>query len=76
MPLSTCLWQQNKTLATSLEQQAVEWKFIPNKAPWFGGFWARVITLTKNCLKKILGRTHITLATLQTMVVEIEAVLN
>ena len=54
----------------------MEWKFIPKKAPWFGGFWERLIALTKNCLKKVLGRTHITLATLQTMVVEIEAVLN
>ena len=66
----------SKTLATSLERQGVEWKFIPKKAPWFGDFWERLIALTKNCLKKVLGRTHITLATLQTMVVEIEAVLN
>ena len=66
----------SKTLATSLERQGVEWKFIPKKAPWFGGFWERLIALIKNCLKKVLGRTHITLATLQTMVVEIEAVLN
>jgi len=66
----------SKTLATSLQRQGVEWKFIPKKAPWFGGFWERLVGLTKNCLKKVLGRAHISLATLETMVVEIEAVLN
>ena len=54
----------------------VVWKFISKKAPWFGGFWERMIGLTKNCLKKVLGRSHISLPVLQTMVVEIEAVLN
>ena len=66
----------SKTLATHLGRQGVEWKFIPKRAPWFGGFWERLIGLTKTCLKKVLGRAHVTLATLETMVVEIEAVLN
>ena len=66
----------SKTLATSLERQGVEWKFIPKKAPWFVGFCERSVGLTKNCLKKVLGRAHISLTTLETMVVEIEAVLN
>ncbi|XP_065917809.1 uncharacterized protein [Dysidea avara] len=66
----------SKTLATALEHQGVEWKFIPKKAPWFGGYWERLIGVTKSCLKKVLGRAYITLTTLQTMVVEIEAVLN
>ena len=66
----------SKTLSTSLAGQGVQWKFIPKKAPWFGGFWERLIGLTKNCLKKVLGRAHISLTTLETMVTEIEAILN
>ena len=66
----------SKTLATHLGRQGAEWKFIPKRVPWFRGFWERLIGLTKTSLKKVLGRAHVTLATLETMVVEIEAVLN
>lgn len=52
------------------------WRFIPRKAPWYGGFWKRLIGLTKSCLEKVLGKAHINLLMLQTMVVEIEAILN
>jgi hypothetical protein len=45
-------------------------------APWFGGFWERLIGLTKTALKKVLGRASVNLVTLQTLVVEIEAILN
>ena len=72
--LSTLL--QSDLLATSLGIHGVLWKFIPKKAPWFGGFWERMIGLTKSCFKKVLGRSHISLPVLQTMIVEVEAVLN
>ena len=61
---------------TTLSTQGVSWKFIPKRAPWYGGFWERLIRLTKSCLKKVLERAHINLLTLQTLVVEIEATLN
>ena len=56
--------------------EGIVWKFIPKKAPWFGGYWECLISLTKSSIKKTLGRAHITLLTLQTIVVEIEALLN
>ena len=67
---------QSEDLTASLGTLRVVWKFIPKKAPWFRGFWERMIGLTKNCLKKVLGRSHISLPVLQTMIVEVEAVLN
>ena len=63
-------------LSESLSHKGTEWKFIPKRAPWFGGFWERLIGLTKSTLKKILGRAHATLESLQTIVVEVEALLN
>ena len=63
-------------LSESLSRKGTEWKFIPKRAPWFGGFWERLIGLTKSTLKKILGRAHATLESLQTIVVEVEALLN
>ena len=45
-------------------------------SPWYGGFWERLIGLMKMFLKKVLGRANISLLMLQTLVTEIEALLN
>ena len=63
-------------LSETLARKGTQWKFIPKRAPWFGGFWERLVGLTKSALKKTLGRAHITLDGLQTIIVEIEARLN
>ena len=63
-------------LTEDLARRGVEWRFIPKRVPWFGGFWERLIGLTKLTLKKVLGRTYTTLESLQTMTTEMEAVLN
>ena len=67
---------ESRTIQEGLGRQGVEWKFIPCRAPWYGGYWERLIGLTKNALKKALGRAYVTLPSLQTIVVEIEAHLN
>ena len=64
---------QSVELSEALAQKGTEWRFIPKRAPWFGGFWEHLIGLTKTSLKKTLGRTYATLESLQTIVVEIEA---
>ena len=45
-------------------------------SPWFGGYWERLIKLTKIAIKKTLGRAHINLTTLETIVIEVETILN
>ena len=67
---------ESVSLKESLSRQGVIWQFIPECAPWYGGFWECLIGLTKAALKKVLGRAFVSLATLQTTVVEIEAHLN
>ena len=69
---------ESVSLKESLNRQGViwHWQFIPKHAPWYDGFWERLIGLTKAALKKVLGWAFISLATLQTMVVEMEAHLN
>jgi hypothetical protein len=54
----------------------VQWTFIPKRAPWFGGFWERLIGLTKNAIKKTLGRALISFDELSTVITEIETALN
>ena len=67
---------QSPSLKESLSRQGVEWQFIPKRAPWYGGFWERLIGLTKKAIKKTLGRALSTLTELQTLAVEVEAILN
>ena len=57
-------------------KQDLEWKFLIKRSPWTGGFYERLIGLTKLSLKKALGNALITLNALRTIVVEIEAILN
>ena len=40
------------------------------------GFWERLIGLTKQAIRKTLGRTFISLQQLQTVIVEVESMLN
>ena len=64
------------TLQETLNSTGTKWNFIPKRAPWYGGFWERLIGLTKNCIRKVLGRSFITLDELTTVIAEIEAILN
>ena len=62
-----------------LGRQGVTWKFILKRALWYGIFWERLVGLTKSAIKKVLGRCHISLMVLmvlETIIIEIEAVLN
>ena len=67
---------ESQTLSDTLSSYGTTWTFIPKRAPWYGGWWERLIGLTKNCLRKTLGRSYVTLETLQTIVTEIEALIN
>ncbi|XP_053402251.1 uncharacterized protein LOC128557826 [Mercenaria mercenaria] len=48
----------------------ITWKFIPQHAPWYGGWWERLIAVTKTSIKKVLGKV------LQTIVTEVECIVN
>ena len=47
---------QSPSLKTALEHHKVTWRFIPKRTPWYGGFWERLVGVTKQSLRKVLGR--------------------
>ena len=54
----------------------IEWTFILEKAPWWGGFYERIIQSVKRCMRKVIGRARLTYDELLTVLVEVEATLN
>lgn len=36
--------------------EGVTWKFIPERSPWWGGFWDRLMSSIKDPLKKKKNR--------------------
>lgn len=56
--------------------KGIEWKFIIERSPWWGGFWERQIRTVKTCLKKIIGKSSLSLKELETVFIEIEAMIN
>ncbi|KAK3712075.1 hypothetical protein QZH41_006285 [Actinostola sp. cb2023] len=72
---------KNKILATSASQRflannGIAWKFITARAPWWGGFYERLVGMTKICLKKTIGKASLNVIELYTVLTEVEAVLN
>lgn len=59
-----------------LARFGTEWRFNVEKAPWWGGVFERLIKSTKQCLKKILGRSKLTYKELLTAAVEVEMIIN
>ena len=57
-------------------ENLVEWKFITPRAPWVGGFYERLVGLTKTSFKKIIGKEIVKRADFETILPQIEAALN
>lgn len=59
-----------------LSGQNITWKFIIPRAPHIGGIWESGIKSTKKHLTRVLGNTQLTYEDFQTLLVQVEAVLN
>ncbi|GBN52957.1 hypothetical protein AVEN_131216-1 [Araneus ventricosus] len=54
----------------------IQWRFIVEKAAWWGGFYERLIRSVKLALRKTVGKTTLSREELETLLIEIEGVLN
>ena len=59
-----------------LLEQRVEWHFIPDRAPHFGGIWEAGVKAAKHCLKRTIGTTMLSFEELSTVFCQAEACLN
>ena len=56
--------------------QSITWKFIPERAPHFGGLWEAAVKSMKAHLKRVIGETKLTFEEFTTILTQVEACLN
>lgn len=66
----------NETVANKLTDEGIAWHFNPPGAPHFGGLWEAGVKSTKFHLRRVVGEQRLTFEELQTIVNQIEAILN
>ncbi|KAG1710492.1 Pro-Pol polyprotein [Nymphon striatum] len=59
-----------------ITSKRIKWRFIVPRAPWWGGFWERLVRTTKTCLKKVLGNSRVTKKEFLTVLCEVESIIN
>ena len=66
----------NKEVRAHFESNQIDWQFILEQAPWWGGFYERMIGTVKLCLRKVLGNAKLNANELLTVLTELETSLN
>ena len=73
------IWMQatrHEDVQSFMSSNGIQWKFVTEYAPWQGGFYERLVGMTKRALRKSLGRSKVNGNELYTLLTEIEAMLN
>lgn len=65
-----------KAIISTCSNKGIEFRFIPPRSPHFGGLWEAAVKSAKNLLLKNVSTSSLTYEELETVVVEIEAILN
>lgn len=65
-----------EALTNVCNKKGIQFNFIPPKAPHFGGLWEAAVKSAKYLLIRTLGNASLTYEELETIVVEVEAILN
>ena len=51
--------------------KAITWKYTPERAAWWSGFWERLVRSIKTALKASVGKAKISYDDLATLLTEI-----
>ena len=73
-----CLWNlmKGKEMQELFTEKRISWIYIVERAAWWGGMWERLMRPVKTCLRKMLGRSCLEREELDTLICEVEAVIN
>jgi hypothetical protein len=68
--------EHNEKIQNFLTDRKIQWRFNPPNSPHFGGLWEAAVKSFKRHLIRIVGTEVLTYEHLNTLVIEIEAILN
>lgn len=74
--LGDYLISKKDQLVESFSREGLEWHFIPPGSPHFGGIWEAGVKSTKHHLKRVIGNANLTFEELNTLLIQVEAILN
>ncbi|GBM16942.1 hypothetical protein AVEN_267331-1 [Araneus ventricosus] len=63
-------------LSDYLSNEDIDWKFLPPRAPNFGGLWEAGVKSFKHHLKRVVGNSKLTFEEFLTVTTQIEGILN
>ena len=65
-----------KAISEFCSYRGIQWRFIPERSPHFGGIWEAAVKSTKYHLKRVVNDTKLTFEEMCTLLTGIEACLN
>ena len=65
-----------KETHSCLVNHNIIWQPMISNAPWYGGMYERLIRVVKRCLKKVLKGAKLSLDELNTIIIEVEGIVN
>ena len=68
--------KKNEELMNFLATGKIQWRFNLSRAPWWGGFFERLIGIMKRSLAKVIGRGILKFTELEEALLDIECVMN
>lgn len=63
-------------ILSSSTAQRIKWIFNPPSAPWWGGWWERIIGMVKQLLRRILGKALVSYEEMVTILCDCEWTIN
>ena len=54
----------------------IDWRFNPPSAPWWGGWWERLVGMVKKVLRRVLARACLNYERMSTILCDCEDILN
>lgn len=65
-----------EAIKNACSKKGIQFNFIPPRAPHFGGLWEAAVKSAKHLLIRSLANASLTYEELETLIIEIEAILN
>jgi len=71
-----CDQKTQSTISKFCSVEGIQWKFIPEHAPHFGGIWEAAVKSVKTHLRRVISNYKLTFEEFSTILTQIEACLN